>query len=610
MPKIDSKLPTVRECLQDYSAYQLQTLYELVKKGKAPRDKSTLIETIASSLKEETLRQLWNDLDEMQKAAVAEAVYSDRYLWNPERFIAKYGDEPEWIEPDSDVMPGLSFYATPKKISLFLYEDESIEYLFIPSDLLPKLQQFVPPPIPLQLQTVDKLPEVFLRPVKQLSISSRDREIKPEEFPLQTAFREQSAVQDLQSVLRLIASGKISVSEKTRKPSSASLKEIESILVEGDYYDNTNLEPMQPFAWCALMQAAGLVEGKKLELTAAGQKAIAQPPHQTLRQIWKKWEKNKLFDELQRIKSIKGQTGKAQRTLTATDKRRGAIVQALRDCPVGQWVEFTQFSRYLQASERELKVTRDPDSFSLDGDPTAGRHEETTYEWLTFGERYLLVVLFEYMATLGMLDVAFVHPSKKQPIWNGMYMGENEYFSQYDGLLYFRLTALGAYCLEISDRYQPIALNIENSVKVLPNLEVVVTGNKLPATASLMLDFYAEKVSDLVWRIGDRKLLSAHADGHDLQQFQEFLLTLNGEPLPKTVEQLLSDIISRTQAVTKRGTAVIIDCADAATATLIANDSRTKKYCMIAGERSLVVPMESETKFLNALQKIGYSFEK
>jgi hypothetical protein len=102
-------------------------------------------------------------------------------------------------------------------------------------------------------------------------------------------------------------------------------------------------------------------------------------------------------------------------------------------------------------------------------------------------------------------------------------------------------------------------------------------------------------------------LLDAHAQGHSIAELERFLGRLSGEPLPETVKQLLADIQTRANSLTKRGTAILIDCADPALAALIANDSRTKKYCLLAGERSLVVPIEVETKFRNALQKLGYS---
>ncbi|HEY9798490.1 MAG TPA: hypothetical protein V6D30_22850 [Leptolyngbyaceae cyanobacterium] len=40
------------------------------------------------------------------------------------------------------------------------------------------------------------------------------------------------------------------------------------------------------------------------------------------------------------------------------------------------------------------------------------------------------------------------------------------------------------------------------------------------------------------------------------------------------------------------------------------DDRQTKPYYRLAGDRSLVVPMASETKFRNALLKLGYSLPR
>ncbi len=54
------------------------------------------------------------------------------------------------------------------------------------------------------------------------------------------------------------------------------------------------------------------------------------------------------------------------------------------------------------------------------------------------------------------------------------------------------------------------------------------------------------------------------------------------------------------------GTVKLIECTNAHLALLIANDSRTKKFCQLAGDRTLAVPLSQETKFRNALRQVGY----
>jgi len=64
--------------------------------------------------------------------------------------------------------------------------------------------------------------------------------------------------------------------------------------------------------------------------------------------------KNTLLDELRRVNRIKGQTGKGKRSLTAVTGR-SKIVEALKDCPVGRWIELTDFFRYIIAAAMSLR---------------------------------------------------------------------------------------------------------------------------------------------------------------------------------------------------------------------------------------------------------------
>lgn len=49
-----------------------------------------------------------------------------------------------------------------------------------------------------------------------------------------------------------------------------------------------------------------------------------------------------------------------------------------------------------------------------------------------------------------------------------------------------------------------------------------------------------------------------------------------------------------------------MECADEATALLMANDTQLKKLIVAASQRFLVVRQEDEKKFRNQLKKMGY----
>jgi len=70
--------------------------------------------------------------------------------------------------------------------------------------------------------------------------------------------------------------------------------------------------------------------------------------------------------------------------------------------------------------------------------------------------RYCLAYLFEYLATLGMIDVAYTTPyHARRDFAENWATDDFVLLSRYDGLRYIRLNALGAFCLGMDDCYQP-----------------------------------------------------------------------------------------------------------------------------------------------------------
>jgi len=222
-------------------------------------------------------------------------------------------------------------------------------------------------------------------------------------------------------------------------------------------------------------------------------------------------------------------------------------------------------------------------------------------------ERYLLCLLLEYAATLGLIDVALIPPAGARCDYSGMWGTDDlPFFSRYDGLMYFRLTSLGAYCLSIESDYQPAPLEVKPVLRVLPNLEIAAIGSALEQGDRLALDAYTTRVSDLVWRLDASKLLATIEEGRTVAEIREFLAARSGAPIPDTVVRLLEDVADRSVKIHDRGLARLIECADPTLAVLIANDSRTRKHCMRAGERHLVVPASSEAAFKRTLREVGY----
>lgn len=609
-------LKTVKEGLNFHTVDEIKKLLGLLPVHDKPTRKAELVDAVANYLLGPGLKTQWQDLDELQQAAVAEALYLTGGRHEAEQFKAKYGALPKWHDRSSMY----SYKRPAAKLDLFFYPTGNYRASdLLPLDLQLQLKTFVPEPKALTLPSAEHTPQTFRVEHRYFDYEKRQSAKTAEEVPVVCCPTEQVAQQDLLAVLRLIHLGKVSVSDKTLMPSKATLNTIAPLLQGGDYYsaadepDNDYHAPIgtiKPFAWVMLVQGGGLasLDGKKLQLTKAGQKAMGAAPAKTIQAIWKKWLKTTFLDELRRVESIKGQTGKAKRSLTAVSGRRAQIVAALGQCPVGEWVNYDDLKRYMIASDQTFEVSRNSQTLYL-SEPGYGYLYEAGGSWSILQDAYMKCFLFEYAATLGLLDVAYITPYDAPRGDFDSFWGADDlsFLSRYDGLLAFRLTPLGGFCLGLNDTYTAAPLTTDSTLRVLPNLDVVMTGAPLNPAELLMMETFTQQTGDAVWKLDREVALKAAEAGHSLQEFYDFLTEASADALPKTVEQFFADCRSRSQSLQDQGMARLIECADATLAAQIAHDSRTKKYCQLAGERHLVVLLDDETRFRNGLRKLGYS---
>lgn len=611
--KEELKLQTVVEALNRLTVDDLKKHLALLPTADKPTRKPELVAEIARHLAGESLRRLWERLDATQRAAISEVVHSPDALFRAERFQARMGRQPDWGTRDK-----WGYNRTPSLLCLFIYRDG-----LMPIELQERLQAFVPEPPAPKLKVTAEIPEFFNWREESFDFEARRREVKIKQIPVTQVVMERHAPHDLHTVLRLIERGKLNVSDKTALPSAATVDEIATLLRGGDYYyapgqpKKKNYEqeigPIKAFAWPLLVQAAGLAElsGKRLALTKAGRKALGSSAADTLRLCWQRWLKTKLLDELRRIEVIKGQTGKGTRGLTATIGRRAVITDALKECPVGSWVRADEFFRYMRAAGFDFEVTRDPWELYIEEQGYGSLGYEGFGKWSILQGRYALCFLFEYAATLGVIDVAHVPPEGARQDFRDLWgVDDYEFFSRYDGLLCFRLTQLGAYCLGLTDKHVPTQPTARATISVLPSLKINVTGEALLPEEMLLLEVYAEKESASIWYLSRAQTMAALENGHQVAELREFLQARDEQSLPETVEAFLRDAEHNAGRLRERGQAVLVECADAQLAEALAQHEKMKPLCLRAGERHLVVAAADEEKFRQALHNLGYCLPK
>jgi hypothetical protein len=390
---------TTAEAIDQLRLDTLRPLAQLVDPD-APTRKQDIVPFLTRKLaREDVVRRLYESLSDLGKAAVQEGLKDPEGRLDTRRFQAKYGS-----------VPGSGPSKSPNALGLLMPAGSAI-----PKDLRPILARFVPEPRPLVIDGVDELPETVPDPYGEWLARPRET---AEPIPLRRRATAATASRELTTLLRLADSGKLRVSDKTRRPTEATVQAIAPLLVGGDFYEAEDKSDykddpgwdltIRAFAWPCLIQAAGLatVASGKLGLSPAGRKALVRPSHEVIRAAWDRWLRTDLFDEFERIDAIKG---KKSARLTAAANRRAAVNGVLAQLPPGRWIDVDEFFRVVKAIGDDFAVAREQWKLYI-ADAQYGSFEYQTGDWPMLQGRFILAMLFEYAATLGLIDVAYIPP--------------------------------------------------------------------------------------------------------------------------------------------------------------------------------------------------------
>jgi hypothetical protein len=217
-----------------------------------------------------------------------------------------------------------------------------------------------------------------------------------------------------------------------------------------------------------------------------------------------------------------------------------------------------------------------------------------------------LAYLFEYLATLGMIDVAYSLPYEARLDYTDHWgADELRFLSRYDGLRYLRLNPLGAYCLDLAEAYEPRLPEQPPLFEAADDLTLTLIRRAEPAEQLLLEQIAAEQSADR-WGLDVDAILSRSADADERERIRRFLEDSADGALPAPVQDLLESVEQRVTALTDAGPARLLRCRDVALANLLASDPATAAHCMRAGERQLCVPEKKLTAFRKGLGKLGF----
>jgi len=600
---------TLREELASHTVDDLKKLVRLFVSKAPSHCKTELVDFLVTQLDGDRLERYYERLDDLSKKAVIEAVHDPGGRLHAAQFKARYGiPPPHHRERESyDV-----FSRRPKPdppahpLRMLLFGGVSAPE-FLPDDLHDRLRRIVPEPQEPTLPIAQELPAhapLGEQDGRADAAANDGRLLMKEDTAL-------AALHDVRAMLALADLGEVGVGAKTGLVSLSGAKAILPALRNGDFLikDVRQLtdarETIRPFAWPLLLQAGKLAEisGSKLRLTRAGRKAMSKPPHETIRALWQNWLKSTLLDEFRRVTEVKGQT--RQGALTNVVGRRQQIIAGLRSARSGQWISVDDFDRYLVATGRPFAVARDEWQLYI-ADPQYGSLGYKGYAgWLS--RWYLMVFLFEYAATLGLIDVAYTAPEESTHDWAGQWGTDDlARLCVHEGLYYFRINALGAWLLGITREFIPPRDEVRPVLRVHPDLEVSALDGITPADR-LFLDRIAIPEPRRGWSLSLPRLLEAVEQGLPLAQIRGFLEAKCAPPgLPAQAIAMLEQARECVGRITDRGPARVYACEDPDLARRLATDGQLCRLCHLAGDRLLVVPAAHDAAFRAELRELGY----
>ena len=492
---------------------------------------------------------------------------------------------------------------------LLTYRDDSTGEYCIPKDYVQRLESALPKPPEAAVKTLDQVAAV-------LDLGADGPYYHGEQRPIHVFEGEKTAFAELRRVLNVVQAGKVRVQDKSQRPTDAAVRLLSGALVAPDlelelpaadrdkYTEMAG--PVRAHAWAVLVQQCGWAKAKGglLALTKTGKDLLGGVSPAAFREGFQRFLGDDDFDELNRINHIRGQTGKAKRYMTDPSERHEAICDSMAEWPAGRWLSVDEAFRFIDASGGLLDVT---------GDPFYLYFAELNYGNLgnagdDIERQYLRAFFMESLATLGVVDIAYVFPHGLWPELSNSWGNDDMAFcGRYDGLQYVRLSSLGAYCLGMTDSYEPPAAEQRSLLKVLANRELAVSGGaELTAADRATLELFAKQTGDHLWRLEPQCILDYVESGGAVEDVSRFLAQNTGEEIPHTVAVFLSDLAGKLDAVQGTERAILVAMKDAEAAIRVAHDRQTKSLCRLAGDQYLVVPEKNEQAFRTAMKKLGY----
>ena len=578
-------MTSLSELLDQWTSDQLKEYVQLLGGNTSITRKGDRVAFICQQmLNRDSLARLWEHLDQVSQRAVS-AAYHNGGEFNAAAFVNQYGALPPRPEQKNRYWGYL--YQTPVLFDLFVDR----RHLIIAQDLMPLLEHLVLPVERFELKGVETVPKFV--------------ELEDYSSPVITVETELIGRTDLLTYLRMVELGHVNLSATSYRLTAASVRKVADNLLDGDYRPLpekiTGRTTIRPFGLDVFTQEAGLVSYKGM-LSKIGKEYLRTQSPEIFLNVFEKWSESNGFDELQRITHLSG-VGSKKTRLTPSGFRRGQVIEALSWCPVDTWISINDFYRAFIIWDFDFEVEETDYSSLYVGSSYYGSLSGTSYWDVTKG-LYINAIIWEYLATLGAVDIAFAEDEYITVI-DTDYLYIDEPISQYDSLLYFRINPWGAFLLGQASDYTPGEPEVKNLFRIDDDRRVHLLVD-CPPTERLQLEVLAEKLDGQTYQLDTVKALTALEGGQSLEQISMFLTTNHQGVLPLSVADWLAMFQRNQGAFRVDGEAVLIQLKQPGLKELVTNDAPLSKICRILDNKTILIRQSHMTRFRGRLKELGY----
>lgn len=474
---------------------------------------------------EQNIISIWKSLDNYEQDLFVELLRSGTIdLDDVDYIFSRYGMGKIYNQ-HSHYYSFDSFIPEDSKGRLFLFNRG------IPKPIKKVLMQFVKPYIP------------TYRPIKSLPM---------DELSILVEIGESFAT-DFINLLQLINKKKLQVTKVNQYPTKRSMLEMNSVLTIKEWEtasdekveDVRNVEKtIRLFGLFQLLKSSSLIHLKNNQILI-GEKAdtfLKLNQVEMCSLILEGYKNSQSIKELGRIPEHK-----LDWDYNNFKHCRELILKHLANCPLGEWISVQELIYTIKKKDRNFLHNAVKSMYFQN---PIEYYYFPLNDWTIINERFIHVVLLEYLSMMGLVDVAL------SVDWDD--------FEEYYEVVYSRLTPFGGHVLGVNDEYKYKKTISKSGIVIQPNFEVIVSEGSMKFIHVIFFDGFAEKISNHpvpVYKISFKSIIKALDQGLKVQDIIDYLEKYKEIPIPQNVFTTLEDWRRESEKIRIR-TVTVLEAQD------------------------------------------------